>query len=216
MGVRKPGFQLLSLWNPVDYSHSSDISNSQNTLQTELCLLPDQLGIFIGYAKLLVLTFIIIICRAAYLAFNPSQSPLNSKLQPLLPTTRSATETEKCESSSSSSDDSNAGPSARSRLMVRPATDRPRSASPRTSTGYGLPASNGATKAYKTSAVSRVIKSSLRKSLDADDEFSLWGTLPAEGRRLKGITLFWAESKGSIIKVACIVLPWYAWLIWNW
>jgi ethanolamine phosphate phosphodiesterase len=216
MGVRKPGFQLLSLWNPVDYSQSSDISNSQNTLQTELCLLPDQLGIFIGYAKLLVLTFIIIFCRAAYLAFNPSQSPLNFKLQPLLPTTRSSAETEKCESSSSSSDDSNAGPSARSRLMVRLTTDRPRSASPRTSTGYGLPASNGATKAYKTSAVSRVIKSSLRKSLDADDEFSLWGTLPAEGRQLKGITLFWAEFKGSIIKVACIVLPWYAWLIWNW
>jgi hypothetical protein len=56
MGVRKPGFQLVSLWNPVDGDGES--LRDGPTLQTHLCLLPDQLSIFILYAILGVFSII--------------------------------------------------------------------------------------------------------------------------------------------------------------
>jgi hypothetical protein len=214
MGVRKPGVQLLSLWNPVDYEQPLEPSRSpsKNTLQTHLCLLPDQLGIFLLYAVLLGLTVISLVCRSMYLAFNPSQSYLNSKSRSILPTSHTPPEVEKCESSSS--DDSNGGPSARSRLMAKPILDRTRSASPRTSMGYGLPSFSHRSKTYQD-PISRAIKSSLRKSLDSEGEFSLWGTKSTEARRLTGVALFSAELKWSILKVAIFALPWYLWLLWN-
>jgi hypothetical protein len=56
MGVRKPGFQLVSLWNPVDEKGES--LRDGPTLQTHLCLLPDQLSIFILYAILGVFSIV--------------------------------------------------------------------------------------------------------------------------------------------------------------
>lgn len=63
MGVRRPGFQLLSLWNPVD-ANGKSISGVSPTVQTHMCLLPDQIGILIGYGKLAGLTLIILLTRA--------------------------------------------------------------------------------------------------------------------------------------------------------
>ncbi|KAL9599693.1 MAG: hypothetical protein Q9219_003681 [cf. Caloplaca sp. 3 TL-2023] len=81
MGVRRPGFLMLSLWNPLDREdrdaspHSSHSSKSgasggdkdhddHQTIQPHLCLLPDQLSIFIRYAVLLALTLLILFIRA--------------------------------------------------------------------------------------------------------------------------------------------------------
>src|SRR5690606_24991186 len=47
MGVRHPGFLLLSAWNPAGKTFPD-----ADTVQTHLCLLPDQIGIFITYASL--------------------------------------------------------------------------------------------------------------------------------------------------------------------
>ncbi|CAD0037748.1 unnamed protein product, partial [Aureobasidium pullulans] len=58
MGVRKPGFQLVSLWNPVDENGES--LRDGPTLQTHLCLLPDQLSIFIRYGILAALSLIVL------------------------------------------------------------------------------------------------------------------------------------------------------------
>ncbi|KAL8850473.1 MAG: hypothetical protein Q9221_004615 [Calogaya cf. arnoldii] len=76
MGVRRPGFLLLSLWNPLDemdqvIHQSSDDSNSNSaerqhrTIQTHLCLLPNQLSIFIRYLVLLAVTLFALLVRAA-------------------------------------------------------------------------------------------------------------------------------------------------------
>ena len=58
MGVRRPGFLLVSLWNPVDSDGRS--MSHEPTVQTHLCLLPDQLGIFIYYAKTIVFTLVVV------------------------------------------------------------------------------------------------------------------------------------------------------------
>ncbi|CAG8545729.1 1570_t:CDS:2 [Paraglomus brasilianum] len=59
MGVRKPGFLLLSLYNPTN-------SSSSATFTYRLCFLPDQLQIFIFYGFLLSFTIITFLACAYY------------------------------------------------------------------------------------------------------------------------------------------------------
>ncbi|KAK4499507.1 hypothetical protein PRZ48_010022 [Zasmidium cellare] len=63
MGVRRPGFQLVSLWNPVD-EMGNTVGTPLPTIQSHLCLLPDQLSIFINYVILLGWTLLILLIRA--------------------------------------------------------------------------------------------------------------------------------------------------------
>lgn len=74
MGVRKPGFLLVSLWNPVDEMGRS-LEMGQRTLQTHLCLLPDQLSVFVDYAILLCTTLIILLVRAIVLSLQHQDPP---------------------------------------------------------------------------------------------------------------------------------------------
>jgi ethanolamine phosphate phosphodiesterase len=63
MGVRKPGVQLLSLWNPLDLESlvsDTPLHTPKDTIQNRLCLLPDQLSIFIRYGQLLILTLVVL------------------------------------------------------------------------------------------------------------------------------------------------------------
>ncbi|KAI1001664.1 hypothetical protein K3495_g6535 [Podosphaera aphanis] len=72
MGVRRPGFLQLSMWNPIDASGKSietlsnynSASQTPSTMQSHLCLLPDQIGIYIHYLFLLILTIVTLIIRA--------------------------------------------------------------------------------------------------------------------------------------------------------
>ncbi|KAI4118051.1 MAG: hypothetical protein LQ345_001816 [Seirophora villosa] len=97
MGVRKPGFLLLSLWNPLDKRDrhtpsppsSSQTETAENnaapTLQTHLCLLPDQLSIFIRYALLFALTLLSLALHALFTATSRGEdlSPDNGYTPPL-------------------------------------------------------------------------------------------------------------------------------------
>ena len=74
MGVRKPGFLLVSLWNPVD-AQGKTIGTPLPTVQTHQCLLPDQLGIFINYGLLLVFTLPMLLIRAVLLGLRTAESP---------------------------------------------------------------------------------------------------------------------------------------------
>ncbi|PBP19872.1 cdc1-like protein [Diplocarpon rosae] len=105
MGVRKPGFLMLSMWNPIDAfgaplhsSHSGHGSAAQTavTMESHLCLLPDQIGILIRYALLIVFTISMILIRAAltpilhlspFSPLCPSQSA-GEPDNPLLPITK--------------------------------------------------------------------------------------------------------------------------------
>ncbi|KAF7586780.1 hypothetical protein BBP40_008351 [Aspergillus hancockii] len=86
MGVRKPGFVLTSLWNPVDPTTGKPTHQmtSGATLQNHLCLLPDQLSIFIRYALLFGLTLAVLLARAVHLVLY---FPASESSTPLLPLT---------------------------------------------------------------------------------------------------------------------------------
>lgn len=70
MGVPTPGFLMVSLWNPVDpdtgkpLAAATDGGGQQTTIQTHLCLLPNQLGTFGWYATFGFLTIIALAARA--------------------------------------------------------------------------------------------------------------------------------------------------------
>lgn len=88
MGVRKPGFLLVSLWNPINQrGHPLDngatvSQGGGGTIQTHLCLLPDQLGILMRYGLLFALSLVVLLVRAAFLVASDADIPDE---EPLLP-----------------------------------------------------------------------------------------------------------------------------------
>ncbi|KAK4227478.1 putative cell division control protein [Podospora fimiseda] len=64
MGVLKPGFVLVSLYNPLDLDGKPLNSGDQPSIQTHLCLLPNQLSHYIRYATLALVCIIILTIRA--------------------------------------------------------------------------------------------------------------------------------------------------------
>lgn len=98
MGVRKPGFLLVSMWNPIDVNGKT-LAGTQalvdrKTLQTHLCLLPDQLAIFILYGKLLCISAMLLLVRALLVVFfpgsfdNTAKSAASATNSPLLPVSK--------------------------------------------------------------------------------------------------------------------------------
>ncbi|KKK23689.1 hypothetical protein ARAM_003446 [Aspergillus rambellii] len=85
MGVRKPGFVMASLWNPIDPATGQPLeaSTSGSTLQNHLCLLPDQLSIFIHYGLILSLTLVVLLVQAAFAALYPPRSDTPAPILPL-------------------------------------------------------------------------------------------------------------------------------------
>jgi hypothetical protein len=106
MGIRIPGVQLVSLWNPVDVaktmSGDASLSTPRDTVQNHLCLLPDQLSIFIRYAQVLGLTLVVLVIHA--IRYRPSATLadpfLREKSEPLLPLSREHRESNTSQASS--------------------------------------------------------------------------------------------------------------------
>jgi hypothetical protein len=73
MGVRRPGFLLTSLWNPIDPITGESTQNAAPlTIQNHLCILPDQLGIFIHYLCVLLVSILVLSLNSFYhVKFSP-------------------------------------------------------------------------------------------------------------------------------------------------
>ncbi|CAG8183859.1 unnamed protein product [Penicillium olsonii] len=82
MGVRRPGFVLTSLWHPIDPKTGRALHEGTPTIQNHLCLLPDQLGIFIHYLTILGLSVLILALRSIYHAIY-SPEPSTDSILPL-------------------------------------------------------------------------------------------------------------------------------------
>ena len=163
MGVRKPGFLLVSMWNPVD-GNGKSLAGTQalidrQTLQTHLCLLPDQLAIFIRYAKLIGISIVLLLVRSLVIVFFPgnfgitARSAATANDSPLLPVFKSSEQDNAdgpyasasspyhingSSAASSSSDDGINGSSLSARNGS--ATTRPRAAPPGYGYGFSLQA----------------------------------------------------------------------------
>ncbi|KAM3086117.1 hypothetical protein ACMFMF_000072 [Clarireedia jacksonii] len=157
MGVRRPGFLMLSLWNPIrpdgqplhyQPSGHGGAENSQQghvTMQSHLCLLPNQISILINYGIFAGLSILILIIRSICVPlFNltpfsppiPSSStyPDQESDTPLLPTSSKDLKREDDRTSNSSTSSTASNPT------LAPRATRTRSVSP--ANGYGYPASS--------------------------------------------------------------------------
>lgn len=90
MGIRRPGFLLVSLWNPISSTSSSTSSSSpQSSIQTHLCLLPNQLSIFTHlYGLFALLTLLILFLSLLLPPFPPLPHPSSDKKSRRTTTTR--------------------------------------------------------------------------------------------------------------------------------
>ena len=82
MGVAKPGFLMVSLYNPIDEQGKPLAGGGKQTMQTHLCLLPSQLSTYIRYAAfafvcviaLTVRAFMVPLLRLPRFALDPEPS----------------------------------------------------------------------------------------------------------------------------------------------
>ncbi len=203
MGVRKPGFLLLSLWNPVDQDGIST-GTGDTTIQTQLCLLPDQLSIFMRYGWLLAFTLIILLFRAFRLVY--ASGPARQANGHLPHTNSPGPQSRDPEATSAST-------GSRSRansVAVRSSASRPRSISPSPGYGYGLPLDEANIRRMEKSVYEP------RSGSSGDQEWSYVALGKDLMRKRRGGLLgIFDEFRSSTIQVAIIVVIWYVWLLWN-
>ncbi|ORY19382.1 hypothetical protein BCR34DRAFT_471969 [Clohesyomyces aquaticus] len=224
MGVRHPGFVMLSLWNPVDGSGNPlSKDTAAPTLQSHLCLLPDQLGIFIRYVTLVVITLFALLIRAALVAAGKISTSSQDSHIPLLPVTEhaSSAENEKAALSSSqhseptydaSSSNSSSSSEGSRKLQIRSSNARGRSTSPQG--GYGLPKPTSKLK-YSYPLVQHA---GYYGPTEEDlKPVKTWGTVSTKKSKPKkrGFALFAQEFRKSFLTVAVVVFGYYFYLIWN-
>ncbi len=98
MGVPTPGFQMVSLYNPVDAQGKPLPDSPPKTLQTHLCLLPNQVSTYITYSIVGVLTILVLAARAFLVPVLNLQSfaldPLQRAPSAVLPIFKAKTERE--------------------------------------------------------------------------------------------------------------------------
>ena len=221
MGVRKPGFQLVSLWNPLDTL--VDSGSKSPTIQTHLCLLPDQLGIFIRYIILIGITFLVLGARALMLSrakMRHQESllppPVSTPTFPPSTMVRHGRSDSASYASSANSNDSHG-------LAVRSNANRSRPLSP--ANGYGFdhgfgtpsgsasPVNSGLLSPLPEQAQYARRKGSISKS--KGDHHVLH--LPGSRRNRFAIphSAWIRETFLDIAQVGCIALLWYAWLAYT-
>ncbi|KAF2203731.1 hypothetical protein GQ43DRAFT_389325 [Delitschia confertaspora ATCC 74209] len=213
MGVRHPGFEMVSMWNPVD--EFGNPLSKEPTIQTHLCLLPDQLGIFIRYATIFSLTMLTLAIRALLIMTGRLSSTTQPSESPILPTSTlgSSAEDEKARIQHSRRPPSNdtissnsSTSSERGNLLIRNANAK-RSISP--SGGYGLPLQ------HVKYTYPLVQHAGYYGDEDKDEAKVTTSRKTKTSVKKKGLALFWREFRNSVLKVAVVVLPWYSWLIWH-
>jgi ethanolamine phosphate phosphodiesterase len=123
MGVPTPGFVLVSMHNPIDGQGRSLMSKNTKTIQTHLCLLPNQIATYTKYVFAVIVSLVLLIVRAllvsalgwsSFALDQPSHDASGGAF--LLPTTYGGNYKAKVEEYDSESAASTAGFSASSRI----------------------------------------------------------------------------------------------------
>jgi hypothetical protein len=188
------------------------------TLQSKMCLLPDQLGIILRYGLAFAVTLVILLVRARHMVSHPENSPYGGSEEPLLPSSspnpqhaniRGLSEAE--EASTSSSEDGFAQINTSGRRS-RANTLNGRNGSPAKSP-FGPPSTENTNGKYRTYRPSQ----SGYFGQEEEKKPFLGGNSKKESeltRPLKGKKLFLAEFRWAMLRILVVGLPWYVYLIW--
>ncbi len=206
-------------------------------MQSHLCLLPDQLGIFTRYALLLGLTLMTLTIRSVIMGMNgtlSSDSHAFHSNNPILPTSwssnhpTSSAESEKAEArfqhqrqranSQKSLDESHSSNSSTSSkgggLAARSSAARTRSLSP--ALGYGIPISQvgGLPQAdYNYSTTGNGAVTGFHA--EQPPRINIGGSFRDDGSLRRGVAAVVAEALRSMWRVGWVAALWYGWLVWH-
>lgn len=214
MGVRKPGFQLVSLWNPIDPNTGKQTdSSSSSTLQDHLCLLPDQISIFVQYGYIFVFTVLVLLVRALSFAFREPDTS-DAPDEPILPLTNRYPNGHRSSLTVSNASTSSSSPSSNDRrLGGRRATVTSRiGSSPPAVQIIGASGADDAGRSFeRVDAVekSRDAPPAARNSVSPERD------IPVRGLR-RSIFVFRSEFVSSLKRVVIWAFVWYLWLVWTW
>ena len=222
MGVRKPGVLLVSLWNPVD-DQGVTIKNSKTsgqskagkqangTIQTQLCLLPDQLSIFLKYAWLLLATLFVSLVEALVITLHVHESDYMAKNQSS-PNREQPDPT----AASASAWSTRQGDIVRSETPVFTTSNglssrmSGRSRASSTLRGYGIPLLDGDDPQREKEASQSMM---IPRPENAKPFLGL-----LDLRRLRGsrnMMRTWSAFLYNLKVISSVVLPYYIWLIWH-
>lgn len=213
-GVRKPGFLMLSLWNPIDAQGNrigiGDASADNGILKTHLCLLPDQKSILKRYGVLLGATLAILLAHAFIKVYGGSELH-NAHQRHVLTNKSSSSLAEPGITSASVRSLSNG-------LAVRTAAvGRTRAAD--LENGYA----NGKTNVYALPGpgIKAPSEEEIHKSggETAFHDRSDWDQVTCDDepkrRMKKNLNAVLDQWKASLRTVATVAMAWYLWLIWT-
>ena len=215
MGVRLPGVVLISLWNPVN-EHGKPLDGDANkTIQTKLCLLPDQIGTFLKYGMLFGLTFTLLLLRATLVTLGVISTGDDRTESPLLPTTNTSSENEK--SQQQRYPDNAAGPHSSNSST---SSERNGNLSVRRQTvgSYGLPSAQQGK--YSFPLVHHAGYDPAKDVDEIKDKVKVYGgsvstKVSKPRKKRKGLRLLWYELRSSLRTVILCGIIWYAWLVWR-
>ncbi|EGE06349.1 cell division control protein 1 [Trichophyton equinum CBS 127.97] len=233
MSVRVPAVQLATLWNPIDTETGSplDSGGSSTTLQNQMCLLPNQISIFIVYGYTFALTVLALILHSIYLSFRhkAGSSANTDSILPLAyrrPTDAyypCSTEFPAASPSTTSSNSIGGAYSVtRSRAASTTIPHEARGFKQTQTVGGSAEGNNGVPDSTASTAPSGVNNRSRRPGwsvLDNNDyseiaDPSLERGLSSRVRR--PFQVFRDELVSSTKWVGGISFGWYLWLLWTW
>lgn len=242
MGVRHPGVVLVSLWNPVDKHGKPLNGNAHATMQTKLCLYPDQIGTFIKYGLLFGITLTALLVRAMGVKAGrippsttpftiPSTSSSASSTTSILPISEPDPQQDNTHSSNSSTSSTHAAAAA-ANIQIRSSQARTRSAMGNHSSthplvqyaGYYPPEvqdgnANNEDEDHPTNKEKKKVRIyDGANGLLGRASAAVGGGGGAAGlntkRRRKGWDSFFYEMRCSLGWVLLCGGVWYVWLVW--
>lgn len=201
MGVNRPGFVLASLWNPID-ENGTPIPGSPGglrnpTLHSHLCLLPNQLAIYIQYAFYLFITLVVILVSSTITTLLARNKPDVPRESGILPTRQPNYTTSNGYDSPNTAVSGVSAADGKASLAARPVGSRTRVSNPANGVGgYSLPSGP------------------LIDRYDSKKSDDPWDSHTRVGRKKKQLFIVqWAEQLGrDIIWVGLPSLMWFLWL----
>ncbi|KAI0505697.1 hypothetical protein F5B22DRAFT_626932 [Xylaria bambusicola] len=240
MGVPTPGFQMVSLYNPVDDQGKPLPSSTGRTMQTHLCLLPNQLSMFLTYAILGVLTILVLVARAFLVPLLNLQpfalEPMHHPPSAVLPVFKAKMDADDDYDALHNDSTSSSGTASNNLPLARFSSTRTRDqwqgqqarngTPPTTKNGGGGNKKTGATGGKWGWAQNKGPKIQIRRDntyFDGDDDKMAWRPASSysglSGRRRRNTTAAFrvvlAEMWTTCWRTAWMVLLFYAWLTWR-
>ncbi|EFR03600.1 hypothetical protein MGYG_06594 [Nannizzia gypsea CBS 118893] len=234
MGVRVPAVQLVTLWNPIDPKSGSPLGlpGSSTTLQNQMCLLPNQISIFIVYGYTFALTVLALLSHSIYLSYRHKVGSTTStdSILPLAyrrPINDYYPRSTEFPAASPSTTSSNSIGGAYSMTRTRAAS----TTLPYEARGFKAAQTVGGP-AEGNGGVADQVASTIPSGDNTRSRRSGWGVMDNNGysaiaepslerglssrASLRPFQVFREELVSSTKWVAVMSLGWYLWLLWTW